>query len=264
MPSRLNSPTFRKTEDPLVAGTEGFYPNSFDIVRATTEESREQAYRLRYQVYCVETEFENPTQHPDGMETDAFDSHSAIGLLIHRESATPMGAVRLILPLAATPERSFPIQTACRSPELSDPIRFPVPYVGEVSRFCISKTFRKRREDPFDVFEPDRSAPQWDRRVTPHLTLKLIEVLVVMSIEHGISCWCAIMEPALLRLLGRLGIHFDAIGPVVDHHGPRQPCYIELRRMLLRASEENLETWNILTDHGSRWDAIRQMPALCN
>ena len=56
----------------------------------------------------------------------------------------------------------------------------------------------------------------------------------------------------------------DAIGPVVDYHGPRQPCFIQLHRMLLRASEENLETWKILTNHGSRSDAIRQMPALCN
>src|SRR5437762_7954441 len=62
------------------------YEDTFKLVRATTQELKEAAYRLRYQVYCVEQPFENPAEHPQGMETDAYDRHSVHTLLIHRRS----------------------------------------------------------------------------------------------------------------------------------------------------------------------------------
>lgn len=256
------APAPQETLEPLVSVHDDAGRGAFEIVKATGGALREQAYRLRYQAYCIENRFEDAARYPDGLETDEFDSHAVQSLLIHRASGAPAGVVRLILPLAAAPERSFPIQRVCRAPELLDPQQFPVPVVGEVSRFCISKAFRKRREDALDDADTRRIPSPHERRVAPHLTLGLVEALIVMSIEHGIAYWCALMEPAFLRLLGRLGIHFDPLGPMIDHHGIRQPCLIRLDRMLRRAAAENPATWNILTDHGNRWDAVRLMPAL--
>ena len=33
-----------------------------------------------------------------------------------------------------------------------------------------------------------------------------------MSVREGMTHWAAVMEPALLRLLTRLGIHFNPLG----------------------------------------------------
>ena len=60
-------------------GLPGSYESYFDIVRADTPALLDEAYRLRYQVYCVENPFENPAEHSDGRERDADD----IGRFIH-------------------------------------------------------------------------------------------------------------------------------------------------------------------------------------
>ena len=79
------------------------YAKWFDVVPATTPEQLAEAYRLRYQVYCVENTFEQAGQHTDGQEVDEFDNHSVHSLLIHRPTGMVAGTVRLILPLNMWP-----------------------------------------------------------------------------------------------------------------------------------------------------------------
>ena len=96
------------------------------------------------------------------------------------------------------------------------------------------------------------------------MTLGLIEGLVRMSIELGIDYWCAVMEPILLRLLSRLGIHFENIGPRVDYHGMRQPCYQRLDRFLERVRAERPDVWEVLTDQGRHWTALQKRWSLAS
>ena len=44
-----------------------------------------------------------------------------------------------------------------------------------------------------------------------------------MTAFGGITHIVGMMEPTLLRLLGRLGIAFHPLGERVEHHGIRQP-----------------------------------------
>src|SRR6185295_16967877 len=97
-------------------------------------------------------------------------------------------------------------------------------------------------------------ASEEQRSILPHLTLGLIETLVRMSVENGITHWCAVMEPTLLRLLTRLGIHFDPIGPLIDYHGRRQPCYIPLKTLLARVKRERPDVWDVITRAGRHWE----------
>jgi N-acyl amino acid synthase of PEP-CTERM/exosortase system len=85
------------------------YGRYFDIVPAATPDLLERAYRMRYQVYCVEHAFLDPADHPGGLETDASDARAVHSLLVHRASGATCGAVRLILPDAARPASSFPV-----------------------------------------------------------------------------------------------------------------------------------------------------------
>jgi N-acyl amino acid synthase of PEP-CTERM/exosortase system len=79
----------------------------------------------------------------------------------------------------------------------------------------------------------------------------LIQGLVRMSMEHGINYWCALMEPTLQRMLAAMAIRFRPIGPMVEFHGLRQPCYIDVDAMLVAIMRERPAFWEIVTDGGS-------------
>ena len=93
---------------------------------------------------------------------------------------------------------------------------FPIARTGEISRFSIVKSFRQHIPD--QAVEATLTPEEW-RKLLFHLPLGLIRSCVEMSAREGITHWAAVMEPALLRLLTRLGIHFNPLGPLVDHHG---------------------------------------------
>ena len=233
------------------------YVRYFETVIVRDEAALAAAHKLRYQVYCVENPFEDPADNPDGLERDHYDSRATHCLLIHRPSDTVAGTVRLVLPDRQRPDRSFSLQEICRDPLVQDPAAFPVARMAEISRFCVAKEFRRRHsEGLYGRYESEDDLKD-NRRVIPHMTLGLIEGLVRMSVESGIDYWCAVMEPTLLRLLTRLGIHFDNIGPRVDYHGKRQPCYQRLDRFLERVRAERPDVWDILTDDGRHWQALQ-------
>lgn len=236
-----------------------FYWDWFSAVQSHDEAVRKDAFRLRYQVYCVENPFEDPADNPDGLETDHYDSHAVHTNLIHKPTGLTAGTVRLVLPLADHPERSFAIHEVCTEELLKDPVAFPVARMGEISRFSVSKDFRRRRGDGlyprFEEVDRDRITAQ-SKRVIPNMTLGLIEGLVRMTVDNGLTHWCAVMEPALLRLLTRMGIHFEHIGPLVDFHGRRQPCYARLDRLLQRVRREQPEIWEVLTRDGAHVEKL--------
>src|SRR5262245_21194966 len=225
---RTLSKLHRGKRQPLESTLAEFYWSWFSAEPAQTDELRDVSFQLRYRVYCIENAFESP--NPDGKECDEHDQHAVHSLLTYRPTGVPAGTVRLVLPLEDDPHNSFALQSVCHDPLLRDPLKFPVHTTAEVSRFCISKEFRRRLGDTDE--EVVEMSVDEERRILPHLSLGLIESLVRMSVEYGITHWCAVMEPTLLRLLTRLGIHFDPIGPVIEYHGRRQPCYIPLEILL--------------------------------
>ena len=72
--------------------------------------------------------------------------------------------------------------------------RFPIAQMAEVSRFCISKDFRKRQGDWLYPQSNEPESNEDERRVIPNMTLGLIEGLVQMSLDHEVLYWCAAME----------------------------------------------------------------------
>jgi N-acyl amino acid synthase of PEP-CTERM/exosortase system len=236
------------------------YRQWFDTVVVRSESDREEAHRLRYQVYCVEHAFERADEHPDGLERDHYDAHSVHCLLRHKPSGMVAGTVRLVLPRPHAPGESFAMQRICRHPAITDPDIFPPGRTAEVSRFSIAKSFRQRRGDTvypanLEMTDARRDTHEW-RRVVPNMTLGLIEGLVRMSLSHDIHVWCAVMEPALLRLLARFGIDFRPVGPPVIYHGRRQPSVIRLVDMLNEVKDRRPDVWHVLTDGGRHWDTF--------
>jgi N-acyl amino acid synthase of PEP-CTERM/exosortase system len=205
-------------------------------------------HKLRYKVYCVENAFENPAEHPNGLEGDGFDSHASHALLIHRATNVAVGTVRLILPVPSQLDSSFAMQSICSPATLAD---IPLETTAEVSRFCIEKSFRHllyehanygTHQDPAEPGPPAGDV----RRIVPSITLGLVQWLVAASHARGITHWLAVMEPQLIRLLARLGIHFDPIGALVNYHGWRQPCAVEVNRMLGQVRRQRPDVWSII------------------
>ena len=58
----------------------------FEMVPATSDELKNEVYKLRYQVYCIETQFLNSEHYPDDLEFDEFDQQSVHYLIRHRKS----------------------------------------------------------------------------------------------------------------------------------------------------------------------------------
>jgi N-acyl amino acid synthase of PEP-CTERM/exosortase system len=205
----------------------------FNVIPANTPELREKAYRLRYQVYCCENQYEHPNEHPLQMETDEYDCRSIHSLVIDRTTGESTGTVRLILPDTKSPGTGLPIEQTCNH-SLPENIRRDS--TAEISRFAISKKMRKKigEDCPKDL----KCA----------IALGLMREIVQISMRNAITDWLAVMEPSLLRLLCRFGIYFTPIGPLVEYHGVRQPCHADSNTLLGRVRREHFELWEFLTE----------------
>jgi N-acyl-L-homoserine lactone synthetase len=202
----------------------------FAVEIARTPESLNEVFRLRYQVYCLERKFEPGA---NGIETDEFDATSRHVLLRHRESNEPLGTVRLVIPSQRTFGSELPMERVTALPRLR---QLPRERIAEVSRFALSKS--RRIAGGFLAYL---------------LRLALIRGIVQLSGEIGVSYWCALMEPQLLRLLQRSAIYFQQAGGLVDHHGARQPAFVGLASMLDRVHQEQPAIWEFITGDGTLW-----------
>jgi N-acyl amino acid synthase of PEP-CTERM/exosortase system len=214
----------------------------FKLVSANTREMIETAFALRYQVYCIERQFEDPSQQVGKFETDDHDRHAVHSLIFHRPRGEPIGTARLILPQARA--NSLPIQQLLKKNGLNATDYFPNEFSAEISRFAISKEFRRRN------FEAAKSPDAKRDRHSNLPCLGLIQMLLRQSIELGVDYWGAVMEPQLLRMLAAMGIRFQPIGPVVSYHGLRQPSYCHVPLMLRNLALTRPDSWAVVTNNG--------------
>ena len=266
----INSPSHAKSEtQPYRLGNSDLlarYNTYFRTEAAETPKFINIALAIRYQVYCLEREFERAEQHADRLERDEFDTHALHSLLFYRPTEEAIGTVRLILPDHGAD--SLPIQPMLRENGLNAEDYFPLEDTGEVSRFAISNEFRRGASDkmiPGSLTDPRTKIGCRERRGNLP-SLGLIQALLRQTVEQGITHWVAVMEPKLLRMLCSMGIRFTPIGPLISHHGIRQPSESYLPEMLDELRREKPENWNVVTNRGdlSRRvnDILRSRPAL--
>jgi len=224
------------------------YEREYSIVPADRPDRRRAAHGLRYQVYCVENAFENAAAHPDCMEADEFDGHAAQHLLQRLSDGAAIGTVRLILPVHSGRPGGLldclPFNRLARQVVPRLDLLLPLDRMAEVSRFCISKELRRRRDGG------QKAGAGQGFALARYATLGLIRGLIGSSIDHGITHWCLVVEPALLRFLGGLGFHFEPLGPVVEYHGVRQPCHADLATLIQGVLRERPDVWEVITDDG--------------
>jgi len=207
------------------------YRTYFRTETSASRDLLQTALALRYQVYCLERNFEEAEQYPDRLETDPYDGRSVHGVLFYRPSNKEIGTVRLIMPhrnLAV-----LPVHALLTSSSIVPSKHFPKAQTAEISRFAISRSFR-----------PDKR----ERSKLP--CLGLVQILLQLSLSHGITHWVAVMQPALLRMLATMGMELTPIGPLVSYHGLRQPSVCSIAQMLQTLHERNPAHWHVVTDGG--------------
>lgn len=234
----------------------------FELIHANTEALRREVFLLRYQVYVLETGFEHDSDCECGyddngevihLERDEFDTRSDHYLVRHRRTGVYAATARLILPDPEQVQAPYPIETHCPSIERVADAQMRAS-LGEISRFAVSKVFKRRIGElgslagvstNVDIYFDDD-----EKRVLPHISLGLIAAVIRMASEHGIGHLYAVMEPALLRLVGRFGVIFNRIGPDVDYHGIRVPCLTHLEECVNNIQRTAPQVWELVTYRG--------------
>lgn len=210
---------------------------------------------VRYQAYCLEHKFLSPSLYPKEREEDEFDDRSKHVLVRHLRTNLPIATMRLVLANSDDQSQKFPIEyfDVLRRMKRDSQWKVPRNKIGEISRFSVSKSFRKRGDEQNLIhgITPDTlSSSSESRRHVPIITIGLFKALVEMSSKYGLTHWYALMEPALLRLLSRLGIKFTLVGPIVDYYGKRQPCMAPIEDVVRGVYSFDKELWKFASSEG--------------
>lgn len=233
----------------------GHFDQYFEMVPAISDELKIEVYKLRYQVYCIENSFESPHQFLNKFESDDFDQHSVHYLIRHLRSGDYAATVRLILPDANQPEKLFPLEQHCKIENFTVMRSIDRKCLGEISRLCVSKAFRKRAHEsnmlPAIGYDLQNPPSIEEKRTFPLISLALMACCIKASYENNIRYTYGTMEWSLLHFLSGLGIDFIKIGPLTNYHGPRWPTLINGAEMLSHLSKKNPDIWNFLTNRGS-------------
>ncbi|HEX2113772.1 MAG TPA: PEP-CTERM/exosortase system-associated acyltransferase [Alphaproteobacteria bacterium] len=224
---------------------------TFAVRIADTDLLRQQAFRLRHQVYCIENALE--PRRPDGIETDSFDDRAPHALLFHRAAEEPLGTVRLVLPKPGATGGTLPMHAVC--PEsLFENARLPLAATAEISRFAVS---RVRLQGLQQAIGSDET-----RHVLSFASLGLVAALRQIARAHGITHTVALMEPSLRRRLSIIGLPMTEMGDPVNHHGIRVPCYTRIDQLEAGLKRLRPDLWPVLTaDVANPWNPVGPGPA---
>ena len=116
------------------------FDKHFEVVLADTEEGKRLHYKIRYQVYCIESGYEDYRAFADGEEKDEWDKHAVHFLVRSKVSREWIAAMRLILPGNKGGHPVFQLCDIDRS--VSGKTQGSA--TAEISRLCIIDSFRRR------------------------------------------------------------------------------------------------------------------------
>jgi N-acyl amino acid synthase of PEP-CTERM/exosortase system len=204
----------------------------------------DEAFRLRFDVYCIDCAFLDAADYPSGRESDAYDD-DATHFYAHNLVHELVGYVRLA---QADDRKRFPWELHCN--ELLPGIELPDRACSaEVSRLMVRRDYRRRKGDLIAGVQAQSPAPDRDgverRAASPQIMLSLYRQMYQFSLGSGIRFWYAAMERPLARALQAMGFSFRRIGAEVDYFGPVAPYLAEIEELeaMLRSRNPALLHW---------------------
>ena len=240
----------------------------FEVVLADDEHSRRIHYRLRYQVFCLETGYEDPARFPDGEEKDEWDQSAAHFLVRERDTQNWVAAMRLVSPQNATlpiaARTSIAVEQRAHSSEAL-----------EISRLCMVGHYRRRLQGQAMPMQRDdnitnlHDAGRMSTRAETHRRLRTAEILrslldagVAYSRERGTRHWYIFTTRALAKVLGYvLPLHLRQVGESVWHRGERFPFLVNIEHLLDSSQDRNASSqWRPAFHRYSELFAASNMP----
>lgn len=246
----------------------------FEIVTADTLALKEQALRLRYEVYVQELQFFSGDH---GLETDGYDAQAIHGLMYHRPTGMLAGTVRLILSDPDCADAPFPAEKFIGElPRLgpNHPTTVARRQIAEVSRFTLARRFRSRSGESVNPYgaphgttssalapdlnnaEKPLGSRRRGQRVLLHPLLGLFLWFIRTSAEGKLAYWYVFIERSLDRLLRRFGLCFEPFGPEVEHLGLRRVYIANIPDFLRQLRVQQPDVWALLTDQGNSSRAL--------
>ncbi|MEH6822830.1 MAG: PEP-CTERM/exosortase system-associated acyltransferase [Motiliproteus sp.] len=210
------------------------FQNYFRVLPALTPELRQQAFRLRHEVYCRELKWEpiNAT----GMETDHFDAQSHHCLLQNVNNDEYVGCVRMILPNPNTPAELLPFQLTCAevlNPGEPNADQQHRSAIAEVSRLAIHPKYRRRPSDqglPVNITDADYGTHKQPR--FPYIPIGLYMGLLEMARLNNIETLYILTEPSLAKHFCKLGGKLHPVGGAIEHRGKRIPYKMDVNLVI--------------------------------
>ncbi|MDQ7728556.1 PEP-CTERM/exosortase system-associated acyltransferase [Halomonas sp. SpR8] len=209
----------------------------FSFKLCMTEQEKQQAYRLRHDVYCEELQYEEPTDPYKKLEYDIHDQNSIHCLIEHRRTGIVAGCVRVVMPCHSSPYplNQLPLQSygsqSLTHIELH-PDRLEQDSYYEISRLAVNRLFRTRVRDDSST-EKISNIPFFsteERQLFPLLSSGLFITGYALGRQLGKIQVFAMMEPSLPRLLALTGFHFTKVGETINFHGRRSAYYIDKQK----------------------------------
>lgn len=179
--------------------------------RQAKEEELEEVFKLRYKVYCLERNYLDSNDCPNGAEKDIYDNYSVHFLAFDTDKNKIVGTSRLILnsPLGFPIEKEWDLSEAIKS---TKDIRNKI---VEISRFIIAL---ENRGDHF-------------------ITLSLGGEMYRYCKRNGIEIVYAIMDLPILKMLIGFGFPFKILSESKFYMGAQTTPSV----MLVNEMEEILK-----------------------
>jgi N-acyl amino acid synthase of PEP-CTERM/exosortase system len=196
------------------------FDSNYEVILADTEASRAIHRKIRYHVYCLERQFENPAAFPTGEEFDDWDAYAAQFIVRERNSGKWVAAMRLVLPEAG----QFPVEALrCLTPESTNGLHRRE--LAEISRICVIHS-----PAPYEINRRlNQDFGSIARNGEPEILLGLLRTIFVYGLKHGIEHSYLLVTDALARLLRRIGVVLHSAGTSTNHRGLRTPYWVGLR-----------------------------------
>jgi N-acyl amino acid synthase of PEP-CTERM/exosortase system len=215
---------------------------NFEVILADDQWSRHIHHQLRYQVFCLETGYEDPAQFPDGEEKDEWDDDAVHFLVQERGSGQWVAAMRLVLPSAQQLpiEKRVPIEASLRQDRR---------HCAEVSRLCMVGHYRRRLQGRI---MPCDSSLSGSNRIASGIqseaakqqrTAEILQVLlkaaVTVSCERAIAYCYMLTTRALAKIASYvLPMDMQMAGPACSHRGERYPFLVDVGQVMMGLMEE--------------------------
>lgn len=198
----------------------------FDVAIAKTEEEKHRSYQLRYQTYCHDFGYIDPSVYPEQIEKDEFDGQATHCLVTHKATGQLVGSVRCLRPnWQCDVQPHLPFEHICKDSVLAehqDSIKVPRQSMLEISRITVNQAFRNLTCEKVSDLE---------KQLAQHTSGILAICAYAVATKHDIKDGFAIMESFLARRLTQMGIPCHRRGKDMKFYGIRALYYLDVQQI---------------------------------